>query len=465
MKKGAFHTAALLFLFSTAHCQRAFSQEVKVSGQVTDKVGRGLASALVQAAGRQIRTNRYGAFELALKAGTYRFLVQHPACEAQAKTLTLQSDTTIAFVLLRRTRLSEVVFTASRADAQTPIAYTDVLKKELEKRNLGQDVPQLLRFTPSVVSTSDAGAGIGYTQMRIRGSDSRSINITLDGIPLNDSESQGVFWVDLPDIASSTASIQIQRGVGTSTNGAGAFEASINLLTDKPSDSASFNFDNAFGSFHSRKHSLRLATGKLSDHFYFEARASVIKSDGYIDRARSDLKSYYSSTTYKNGKSTLRLLAFGGRERTYQAWNGIDEKTLKTNRTYNPSGLYTDRDGKTKFYDNEIDWYDQDHYQLHLTQHFTTRWKLHAALYYTYGRGYYENYKEDQAFAKYGFQTLEDDGRKIDRTDVIQRKWLDNHFCGGVFSLRFSPESGQLVLGGGWNRYQGAHFGNVQWAR
>lgn len=463
--KRSYHSIALCLLLSMTFVLRAFSQEVKVSGRVTDKAGQGLVSALVQVSGREIRTDRYGAFELRLKPGNYRFLVRYPAYERQAALRSIRSDTTIAFVLLRSTQLSEIVITASRADAHTPIAYTDVPRETLEKRNLGQDIPQLLNFTPSIVTTSDAGAGVGYTNMRIRGSDSRSINISIDGVPLNDAESQAVYWVDLPDIASSTASIQIQRGAGTSTDGAGAFGASIELLTEKPSDSASLRFSNAFGSFNTHKHTLSFSSGKLSDHFYFEARGSIIKSDGYIDRATSDLKSYYTSTTYKNGKSALRLLAFGGHEKTYQAWNGIDAKTRQTDRTYNRSGLYTDQDGKTKFYDNEIDWYDQYHYQLHFTHRFGRHWKLNAALHYTYGRGYYESYKQDQPFAKYGFQTLESGGKQIDTTDVIQRKWLDNHFYGSVFSLRFSPKSVQLVLGGGWNRYQGAHFGDVQWAR
>lgn len=447
-------------------CFQAFSQPVKVSGQISDATGEPVASAVVRVAGQNTTTNRYGSFQLSLNPGTHKFFIRHLSYQPQVKTLRIQSDTAIAFVLKSRSeRLGEVIVTATRAKGKTPIAYSDISKKELERRNLGQDIPQLLHFTPSVVSSSDAGSGVGYTAMRIRGIGGRSINVTINGVPYNDAESEGAWWVDIPDIASSTASIQIQRGVGTSTNGAGAFGATLNLLTETPSDSAGIRFSNSLGSFHTRRHALQVKTGKLTDHLYFQARVSTTQSDGYVDRATSDLKSYYSATAYRNKKFTLQFLAFGGREITGQAWYGIDAETLAANRRYNPAGRYTDTDGQTQFYDNEIDHYNQDHYQLQLTQRRRGNWNLSATLHYTHGRGYYEDYRERQAFAKYGFKPLQIGDTPVHKTDVVQRKWLDNHFYGGIFSIVHSLKRVVISLGGGWNRYAGAHFGTVQWAR
>ncbi len=283
--------------------------------------------------------------------------------------------------------LKEVTISALQATSETPVAYTNLTKKDLGQRNLGVDMPILLQFLPGVVSTSDAGAGIGYTGIRVRGSDATRINVSINGIPYNDAESQGTFWVNLPDFGSSVGTLQLQRGVGTSTNGAGAFGASINLTTDRMSDAAYVQLSNSFGSFATRKHTMMFSTGPISNQFELSGRLSKIDSDGYIDRASSDLKSYFLQGIFRDGNTQIKALAFGGFERTYQSWFGIDETTLKTNRTYNPAGENYDSEGNViGFYEDQVDNYNQDHYQLHWQQAFNTYWSLALGLNYTYGR-------------------------------------------------------------------------------
>ena len=286
--------------------------------------------------------------------------------------------------------LDEVLVNAIRVNATSPITHSNIKKEDLEKRNLGQDLPILLNYLPSVVTTSDAGAGVGYTGIRVRGVSAQSTNVTVNGIPYNDAESLGTFWVDLPDFASSVESLQLQRGVGTSTNGSGAFGASINILTDAVSEKANAEISNAFGSYNTRKHNVKFSTGTLNNHFELAGRLSKINSDGYIDRATSDLKSYFLQASYIDGNTLIKGLMFGGHEITYQAWNGIDAETLATNRTFNPSGMYTDENGITRFYQNEEDNYKQDHYQLHWNERYNNQWSTNLGLNYTYGRGYFE---------------------------------------------------------------------------
>lgn len=365
----------------------------------------------------------------------------------------------------RLVKLDEVMVAAVRVQSESPITFSNVRKEDIAPRNLGQDIPILLNYLPGVVTTSDAGAGIGYTGIRVRGSDATRVNVTINGIPYNDAESQGTFWVDLPDFASSVENLQLQRGVGTSTNGAGAFGASLNLLTEAVSEAAYGEISNTFGSFNTRKHTVKFSTGKLNDRLELAGRVSVIRSDGYIDRASSDLKSYFLQAAYTDERSSLKALVFGGHEITYQAWNGIDAGTLQSFRTFNPSGMYTDESGTIQFYDNEIDNYQQDHVQLHWSRQLTDNWTGNIALHYTYGRGFFEQYKEDEAFEDYGFQALDIGGELINTTDLIRRRWLDNHFYGTTFSANYSSESLSLVFGGAWNRYDGDHFGEVIWAR
>ena len=365
-------------------------------------------------------------------------------------------------------QLNEFVLKAVKVYDNSPVAHEDILKEDLDKINHGVDIPILLDQATSVVTTSDAGAGVGYTGIRVRGSDATRVNVTINGIPLNDSESQGTFWVDLPDLSSSTNDIQIQRGVGTSSNGAGAFGASINLSTFNTSNSSApyGEIANSFGSFNTQKNTLKLGTGLIDGKWNFEGRLSRVVSDGFVDRASADLSSYYLSGSYYGNKSTLRAIAFSGHETTYQAWYGAPIRVLDTNQTYNPYQ-----------YDNEVDDYTQSHYQLHFSHFFNTKFKVNAALHYTRGFGYYEQYKgigqnalinyySQENLADYGLDTIfTSSGDTIAQTDLIRRRWLDNHFYGLVYSAEYNSEKLQLIIGGGANQYLGKHFGEVIWAQ
>lgn len=362
--------------------------------------------------------------------------------------------------------LDAVMVKAVRANDKTPMSFSNLSKKELRERNLGQDIPMLLNFLPSVVTTSDAGNGFGYTGIRVRGSDASRVNVTVNGIPYNDSESQGTFWVNMPDFVSSVENVQLQRGVGTSTNGAGAFGASLNLLTDAVNQESSGEVSNSFGSFNSRKHTVKFGTGLMNNHFEISGRLSNIKSDGFIDRAASDLKSYFLQGTYLKNNTLIKALVFGGTEKTYQSWNGIEDlDKLENDRTYNTSGEYIDDNGNLKFYDNETDNYKQDHYQLHWNQRWSDFWSTNLAFHYTKGKGFYENYKQGEDVADYGIEPQEIDGTLVEESDVIRRKWLDNDFYGTTFSLNYKKDKIDFIAGGGYNRYEGKHFGNVLWTR
>ena len=342
-------------------------------------------------------------------------------------------------------KLDEVLVKAVRVDADSPITHSNVSKEELAKRNLGQDIPVLLNFLPSVVTTSDAGAGVGYTGIRVRGTDATRVNVTINGIPYNDPESQGTFWVNLGDFASSTESLQLQRGVGTSTNGSGAFGASLNLLTDAFSDEASAEVANSFGSFNTRKHTVKLSTGLLNAHFEISGRFSKIDSDGYVDRAFTDLKSYFLQGIYKDDNTLIKALTFGNVERTYQSWFGLTADQLKEDRRQNP---YT--------YENETDNYWQDHYQLHWNERFDNNWSTNLGLNYTKGKGYFEQYKPEES--------AEDFGNLIeDNSDVIVRRWLDNDFYVLNANVTYKNSNLELISGLSWSSYTGDHFGEVIW--
>ena len=356
--------------------------------------------------------------------------------------------------------LNEVVVSATRVNKNSPVAHENITADDIEKQNHGVDLPILLDQATSVVTTSDAGAGVGYTGIRIRGSDATRVNVTINGIPLNDAESQGSFWVDLPDISSSTASIQIQRGVGSSTNGAGAFGASINLNTLGSDDVKPFGeISNSLGSFNTIKNTVRFGTGLLNNNWTFEGRLSQLKSDGYIDRASSDLKSYYLSGGYVGEKTMLKAVVFSGHEKTYQAWNGVPVRYLDSSdtdlRTYN---AYT--------YENEVDNYDQTHYQLHFVQKIQKYSNFNISLHYTRGLGYYEQYRTEDALSDYGLENVNTlSGDTIENTDLIRRRWLDNHFYGTVFSYTYAKKNLNLIVGGGANQYIGGHYGEVIWAQ
>ena len=348
---------------------------------------------------------------------------------------------------IRLQNLEEVIVSSIRVKKNAPIAFTNVSKDNLGKKNLGQDLPILLNSLTSVVTTSDAGAGVGYTGIRIRGINAQSTNITINGIPYNDAESLGVFWVNMPDFASSIENLQVQRGIGTSTNGSSAFGASINILTDLVSDKPYFENSNSIGSYNTMKNTFKFSTGILNDSFEFSGRLSKIDSDGYIKRSSSDLKSYFLQATYKKENTLIKALSFGGHEITYQAWNGIDGETLESDRIYNPSGMYLDQSGNIQFYDNEVDNYKQDHYQLHWSQIINSKLTSNLSFNLTNGLGYYEQYKEN------GDQ------------DYITRKWLDNQFIVGNYSLNYQSNKLNMNFGSSYSEYDGDHFGKVIWAQ
>ena len=362
---------------------------------------------------------------------------------------------------------------------KTPTTFTNVDADEIQKQNLGQDLPFLLNWTPSVVTTSDAGAGVGYTGIRIRGSDPTRINVTINGIPINDSESQGVYWVNMPDFASSTENVQIQRGVGTSTNGAAAFGASVNLLTNDLKQDAQSNISTSYGSFNTQKYTASYATGLLNDKWAFEGRLSKITSDGYIDRASSDLTSYYLSAGYYGKKSILKFVTFAGKEKTYQSWWGTPESRIKndtagmeeviSNNGYTPEQAENLRNSGRTFnyylYDNEVDDYGQDHYQMHFSTQFNNIWSLNSALHYTKGSGFFEQFRADDDLADYLLDDVTIGGTTISSSDLIRRRWLDNDFYGITYSLNYEKDRLSVTFGGAYNQYDGKHFGEVIWAQ
>lgn len=366
--------------------------------------------------------------------------------------------------------LDEVLVSALRVTSKTPVSFSNLNKKEIANRNLGQDIPTLMNFMPSVVTTSDAGNGVGYSGIRVRGSDASRVNVTINGIPYNDSESQGTFWVNMPDFASSVESLQLQRGVGTSTNGSGAFGASLNMLTDNYAQKSNGEISNSYGSFNTRKHTVKFSTGLMNDHFELAGRLSNLSSDGYIDRASSDLKSYFLQGTYVGKTTLIKALVFGGNEKTYQAWYGVDATTMKSDRTFNFAGMYIDTNGNTQFYNNQTDNYQQDHYQLHWNEKISNSWNTNLAFHYTKGKGYYEEYKYDESVEGYPnilpTKTIENsEGKLVPVTDLIRQKWLDNDFYGTTFSANYLTDNVNFIIGGGYNKYEGDHFGKVIWAR
>ena len=345
--------------------------------------------------------------------------------------------------------LDEVTVNSLRAKDNSPVPFVNISKKDLENTNLAQDLPTLLKNTPSVLTTSDSGSGIGYSSIRVRGSDQSRVNVTINGVPYNDSESMSVYWVNLPDFASSIESIQIQRGVGTSTNGSAAFGGSVNIQTNAASDVALFEINNSLGSFNTVKNSVSFSTGFINDKFELSGRLSRIKSGGYIDRSGSKLRSYFLQGIYKDSNTLIKLLNFAGHEITDQAWFGIDSSTLESNRRYNPAGEYYDKNGNVLYYDNQDDNYKQDHYQLHWNQDYENGWISNFGLHYTYGRGFFENY--NLAFDS-------------NSSDNIDRRWLDNDFYGLIFSFNNNSDNYNAIIGGSYNKYEGEHFGEYLWS-
>ncbi|WBL22679.1 TonB-dependent receptor [Zunongwangia sp. HRR-M8] len=453
--------SSLIMLFSMS----ALAQQYELKGTVSRK-GEALSGVTVYVSEEKegTQTNDIGEYKLVLPEGDYTIDFVFGNRKSYEVNLTEDQTLDVDFGDAEEV-LAEVFLKSIRVDADSPITFSNLSNEEIESRNLGQDIPVLMNYLPSVVTTTDAGNGVGYTGIRVRGSDATRTNVTINGVPYNDAESQGTFWVNLGDFASSTENIQLQRGIGTSTNGAGAFGASINILTDRYSEEASAEVANSYGSFNTHKHTAKFNTGLFNEHWDFSGRASLIKSDGYIDRADSELKSYFLQGAYVADNTLIKALVFGGKEKTYQAWYGIDAETLENDRTYNPAGQYTDEDGNNQFYDNQTDNYQQDHYQLLWNQTFNNNWSSNLALHYTYGRGYYEEYEEDADLNSYGLSNFSADGEEVTTSDLVNTSWLDNHFYGTTFSLNYKNSKIDAILGGGWNRYDGDHFGEVIYTR
>ena len=461
-----------------------------IHGRVTDDSGNPLAGVgiAIENTLMGVQTDSEGNYSFTrLKDGFYTLRFSFIGYETQVKKVSLTGELVIDIILLEKVFMTEeVLVSATRAGVHTPLAYSTVSKEEITKINVARDIPYLLSYTPSLVVSSDAGTGVGYTNINIRGTDIKRINVTIDGIPVNDAESHGVWWVDLPDIASSADNIQIQRGVGTSTNGAGAFGATINIQTSALNRDPYAEINSSYGSYNTSKNTINFGTGLINNKFTVDARLSKIWSDGYIDRAFSDLKSFYISGTMYKKSSILKLMIFSGEEHTYQAWNGVPKVKLENDtagmrryvyemaswgyiygnqddidnifnsgsRTYN---LYT--------YKNETDNYWQDNYQLHYSRKINNLLHANVALHFTKGKGYYENFKPDSKFSSNNLPDIVINNDTITGTDFIVQKWLDNYFYGVTYSLEYGKKKLNFIIGGGWNHYAGNHFGDIIWAK
>ena len=443
MKKISF----FLFLFASII---ANSQSFTLKGTVYDENKKPLEGASVRIVElkKSTVTKSNGKFEIKLsKKAEYLIEVRFLGYESKVQGITiLNAEEIIDFYMYpSSTVLEEVLVSAVRVNSDAPVTHSNLTKKEIAKRNLGQDIPILMNYLPNVISSSDAGAGIGYTYLRVRGSDASRVNVTVNGIPYNDAESQGTFWVNMGDFASSTQSLQLQRGVGTSTNGSGAFGASLNILTDAISEEAGGEISNSFGSYGTRKHTVKFTTGKINEHFEFAGRLSNIYSDGYIDRAFTDLKSYFLQGSYTDENTLIKTLVFGGKEHTYQAWFGLTAAELAVDRRQNP---YT--------YDNETDNYQQDHYQIHWNEKLSKKWSTNVGLNYTRGKGFFEQFKDGEDAVDYN-------NLIVDGSDVIVDRWLDNHFYVVNFNADYTSKKLKVISGISYSNYKNDHYGEIIW--
>jgi iron complex outermembrane receptor protein len=475
-------TYLFILIISTLSFRPAFAQR-SISGRVSDaEDGKALPGATIKAGEiRGTQTDGNGNFSLKNIAENIAIL-EVSYIGYQTQKLPLTNDNQLEIKLTKSTfQADEVIINATRANDKSAMAYSTVTAEAIDKQNLGQDLPVLLNFTPSLVSTSDAGAGVGYSGIRIRGSDATRINVTVNGIPYNDAESQGVFWVNMPDFASSVSSIQIQRGVGTSTNGSGAFGATVNINTNAFRQEAYAELNNSYGSFNTFKNTLKVGSGLIKDKFTFDARLSRVSSDGYVDRASSELHSYYLSGGYFGKKSFVRVNVFSGNERTYQSWNGVPEAKLRGDR----EGIlsYIDRNGlgekdaqnllesdnrtyNSYTYKNEVDNYRQDHYQIVSSHNLSDKWIFNLNAFLVRGLGYYEQSRNGDDYSNYNLPNVVVGQDTLTSTDLIRRRWLDNYFYGSTFSLEYNSfKKLTASFGGGYNYYDGDHYGRIIWAR
>jgi iron complex outermembrane receptor protein len=486
MKKSFLFLLGLFFISAIA------TSQYRVNGIVTNHIGEIMPGAIISLDGQNIVVPANGRFSFnSVAAGQQlldaRFLGYVPF----RQVLIVDQDLEVTITLSESSFVTdEVTVLAVRAKKTDPVAYTEMSREDIEKNNFGQDLPYLLNMTPGLVVSSDAGTGIGYTGMRLRGSDITRINVTVNGIPLNDAESQGVFWVNMPDFAASVSQVQVQRGVGTSTNGAASFGGSVNFSTLNGPGEQKVVVDNAYGSYSTWRNSVQVQTGLLNNGWAFDARLSRIATDGFIDRSGSDLKSFYFSGGYFSGPTSIRMVTFSGQEKTHQSWNGVPKVRLESNQAGMEKLIYDDgwsdaeadnlfsSDSRTfnrYLYQNQTDNYQQDHYQLHFSHKPLNNLLLNAALHYTRGKGYYESYKYNERFGKYNLPVpnviIEDEevpalvfeGDTITKTDLVAQKWLDNHFYGATASAVYQYANFHLVVGGAWNQYNGDHYGDVIW--
>jgi len=458
--------------------------QISITGKVTDNKQKPLPGATIKVRNQKtaVLSDGDGNFTLSnLNAGKYAIAVSYLGYKSTEKTIELKENQIENFVLIPQAFLAdEVIVRATRANEKSATTYKNITKAEIQENNFGQDLPFILQNTPGVVVNSDAGAGVGYTGIRIRGSDNSRINVTVNGIPMNDSESQGTFYVNMPDFASSVDNIQIQRGVGTSTNGAGAFGASLNIQTTASEMEPYAEVNNTYGSFDTWKNTIKVGTGLINNRFSFDGRLSRISSDGYVDRGSSLLKSYFMSGAYHGNKDLLRINVFAGAEKTYQSWNGIPESRLN-NDVAGMQG-YIDRNGLSQadadnllnsgrtynsfLYNNQTDNYWQNHYQLLYARQFSDKFSFNGALHYTQGEGYYEEYRVDNKLSDYGLSPVVIGGTTITRTDLVRRRWLDNDFYGVTYAFNYVPQKNlNFTLGGAYNEYKGAHYGQIIWAQ
>ncbi|RZK82428.1 MAG: TonB-dependent receptor [Pedobacter sp.] len=457
--------------------------QFNLSGKVTDNADQPLTGATVKLNGKSTTTKADGTYQIAgLKSGNYTLTISFVGFKTSQQAVNLEADKTVNASLAPFAFLAdEVIVNATRAGDKSAATYKNISKEEIAVNNFGQDLPFILNNTPGVVVTSDAGAGVGYTGIRIRGSDASRVNVTINGIPYNDSESQGTFWVNMPDFASSVDNIQIQRGVGTSTNGAGAFGGSVNIQTSTLSNDAYAELNNTYGSFNTLKNTVKVGTGLINDKWSFDGRLSRIKSDGFIDRAASDLKSFFLSGAYHGKRDLLKVNIFSGTEKTYQAWNGVPESRLNGDReqmqAYIDRNYLSETDAQHLLssnsrtynsftYRDQNDNYAQTHYQAIYARELSDKFSLNGALHYTNGEGYFEEFKGDERLNKYGLPPVVIGGTTISRSDLVRRRWLDNDFYGATFYLNYNAASNlSFLLGGAYNEYNGKHFGQVTWAR
>lgn len=457
----------LFFAMAVCYTALSFGQTFTVSGTITNADGDALSGVSVAVQGDGlVYTNNQGKYRLSVEAGTIDITYRFMGYAKQVQTLTADRDITFDVQLQTQAEsLDEVLVSAVRVKADSPITHSNLDAEQLAERNLGQDIATQLNFLPNVVTTSDAGAGIGYTGFRVRGTGNQGINVTINGIPYNDAESATSFFVNLQDFTSSIESLQLQRGVGSSTNGPGAFGASLNILTDAISETPNAEVAASAGSFNTVRNNVKFSTGLLNDHIEISGRLSQIKSDGYVDRASSDLKSYFLQGAYRDENTLIKLINFAGSEVTYQSWFGIDAQTLEEDRTFNPAGQFTDENGEVRFHNNQVDDYKQDHYQLHWNQRYDSNWSTQISLNYTYGRGFFEEYREDDDLAFYSISPITIGDDTITTSDIVRRRWLDNDFYVINATANYKDNKIDVVGGLFGSYYDGDHFGEVIWAR